>query len=73
MYIAAYAGVNPTAKNKMRNGEEISVKLFDADHIQELNIPTTKRDKNEKVIENLFNEIEALDIPGNFLIKGKNG
>ena len=65
MYIVMYAGVNPTAKNKMRNGEEISVKLiFDADHIQELNIPTTARDKNEKVIESLFNKIEDINISG---------
>ena len=69
MYIVKYQGVNPTAKNKMRNGEEVFVKLiFDADHIQELDIPTKERDKNKKVIENFLNKIEQQKIEGKLYV-----
>ena len=67
MYIVKYQGVNPTAKNKMRNGEEIFIKLiFDSDHIQELDIPTSDRKSNKEVIQNFLEIVENQKIKGEY-------
>lgn len=59
MYIVMYDGINPTSKNRMRNGEEITVKLiFDTDHIQELHIPTLNKDNNTETITKFLSKIE---------------
>ena len=61
LYIVMYAGVNPTAKNKMRNGEQVYIQLvYDADHTYELTIETEKRDSNYEVLNNLANTIETV-------------
>ena len=65
LYIVMYAGVNPTAKNKMRNGEQVYIQLvYDADHTYELTIETEKRDSNYEVLNNLANTIETAGIAG---------
>lgn len=65
LYIVMYAGINPTAKNKMRNGEQVYIQLvYDADHTYELTIETEKNDNNHKVLNNLANTIETSGISG---------